>query len=165
MDFCWQCLCFLNMLSKLVITFLPRSKHLLISWLQLPSAVILEPKKIKSVTVSRNVYFISFVICLVLVVVWYQDSKTSIGIWKQQSFPGGSVGKESTCSAGDPGSIPSLRRSPGERKGNPLQYSCLGNPMDRGSWWAIVYGISYNLVTKPSPPILPKGCKLKFIFY
>ena len=41
-----------NMLSKLVITFLPRSKRLLISWLQLPSAVILEPKKIKAVTVS-----------------------------------------------------------------------------------------------------------------
>ena len=42
----------LNMLSRLVITFLPRSKHLLISWLQAPSAVILEPKKIKSETVS-----------------------------------------------------------------------------------------------------------------
>ena len=42
----------LNMLSRLVITFLPRSKHLLISWLQSPSAVILEPKKIKSLTVS-----------------------------------------------------------------------------------------------------------------
>ena len=41
-----------NMLSRLVIAFLPRSKHLLISWLQSPSAVILEPKKIKSVTVS-----------------------------------------------------------------------------------------------------------------
>ena len=41
-----------NMLSRLIITFLPRSKHLLISWLQSPSAVILEPKKIKSVTVS-----------------------------------------------------------------------------------------------------------------
>ena len=165
MDLCRWSNVSANMLSKLVITFLPRSKHLLISWLQLSSAVILEPKKIKSVNVSRNVYFISSVICLVLVVVWYQDSKTSIGIWNQQSFPGGSVGKESTWSAGDPGSIPRLRRSPGERKGNPLQYSCLGNPMDRGSWWAIVYGISYNLVTKPSPPILPKGCKLKFIFY
>ena len=43
---------FFNMLSRLVITFLPRSKHLLISWLQSPSAVILEPRKIKSVTVS-----------------------------------------------------------------------------------------------------------------
>ena len=46
----------LNILSRLVITFLPRSKHLLISWLQSPSAVILEPKKIKSVTVSTSIY-------------------------------------------------------------------------------------------------------------
>ena len=44
-----------NMLSRLVITFLPKSKHLLISWLQSPSAVILEPKKIKSLTVSRSI--------------------------------------------------------------------------------------------------------------
>ena len=46
---------FFNMLSRLVITFLPRSKHLLISWLQSPSAVILEPPKIKSVTVSPSI--------------------------------------------------------------------------------------------------------------
>ena len=51
MALCWQRLLF-NMLSRLVITFLPRSKRLLISWLRSPSAVILEPKKIKSVTVS-----------------------------------------------------------------------------------------------------------------
>ena len=53
MDLCWQIMSLLfNMLSRLVISFLPRSKHLLISWLQSPSAVILEPRKIKSVTVS-----------------------------------------------------------------------------------------------------------------
>ena len=47
----------------------------------------------------------------------------------------GSDGKESTCqSAGDPGSIPGLGRSPGEENGNPLQYSCLKNAMDRGGW-------------------------------
>ena len=45
-------------------------------------------------------------------------------------FPGGSDGKESACNAGDPGSIPGSGRSPGEGNGNPLQYSCLGNPMD-----------------------------------
>ena len=45
-----------NMLSRFVIAFLPRSKHLLMSWLQSPSAVILEPKKIKSVTVSNPIY-------------------------------------------------------------------------------------------------------------
>ena len=44
--------------------------------------------------------------------------------------------KESACNAGDPGSIPGLGRSLGERNGNPLQYSCLENPMDRGAWWA-----------------------------
>ena len=53
MDLCWQSnVCFLNMLSRLVITFLPRSRCLLISWLQSPSTVILEPRKIKSATVS-----------------------------------------------------------------------------------------------------------------
>ena len=49
------------------------------------------------------------------------------------SFPGGSDSKESTCSAGDLGSIPMLERSPGEGSGSPLQYSCLENPMDRGA--------------------------------
>jgi len=49
-------------------------------------------------------------------------------------FPGGSDGKESACTAGDLGSIPGLGRSPGEGNGNPLQYSCLKNPMDRGVW-------------------------------
>ena len=49
-------------------------------------------------------------------------------------FPGSSDGKVSTYSAGDPGSIPGLGRSPGEGNGNPLQCSCLENPMDRGTW-------------------------------
>ena len=50
-----------------------------------------------------------------------------------QGFPGGSVNKESTRNAGDLGSIPGSGRSPGEGNGNPFQYSCLGNPMDRGA--------------------------------
>ena len=54
-------------------------------------------------------------------------------------FPGGSVVKESACNTGDPGSIPGLGRSSGGRHGNPLQYSCLENPMDRGTWWATVH--------------------------
>ena len=49
----------------------------------------------------------------------------------------GSVGKESACNAGDPGSIPGLGRSLGEENGNVLKYSCLGNPVDRGAWQAI----------------------------
>ena len=55
-------------------------------------------------------------------------------------FPGGSDGKVSTCNAGDLGSIPESRRSPGEGNGNPLQCSCLENPMDRGAWWASPWG-------------------------
>ena len=54
---------------------------------------------------------------------------------------GGSDGKGSACKAGDPGSTPLLGRSPREGRGNPLQYSCLENPMDRGAWWATVHGV------------------------
>ena len=57
-------------------------------------------------------------------------------------FPGGSEGKESTCNAGDSGSIPGLGRSAREGNGNPFQYSCLENPMDRGGWWATVHGVA-----------------------
>ena len=57
-------------------------------------------------------------------------------------FPSGSVGKESACNAGDLGSIPGLGKSPGEGNGNPLQYSCLENSMDRGAWQAIVHRIA-----------------------
>jgi len=53
-----------------------------------------------------------------------------------------SVGKESACNAGDPGSVPGLGRSPGEGNGNPLQYSCLENPLERGAWQATVHGVS-----------------------
>ena len=52
-----------------------------------------------------------------------------------QGLPSGSDGKESVCNAGDLGSIPGSERSPGEGNGNPLQDSCLENPMDRGAWW------------------------------
>ena len=51
-----------------------------------------------------------------------------------QGFPGGSEVKESASNVGDPGSVPGLGRSPGEGNGNPLQYSCLENPMDGGAW-------------------------------
>ena len=56
---------------------------------------------------------------------------------------GGSEVKASAWdNAGDPGSIPRLGRSPGERNGNPLQYSCLENPMDGGVWWATLSGVT-----------------------
>ena len=57
-------------------------------------------------------------------------------------FPCSLVGKESACSAGDPGSIPGLGRSPGEGNGDPLQYPCRENLMDRGAWWAAVHGVA-----------------------
>ena len=82
---------------------------------------------------------------------------TYVYVYVQKGFPGGSVGKESTCKAGEAGAardlglIPGLGRSPGGGNGNPLQYSCLGNPMDRGAWWATVNGVTrvrHNLATK-----------------
>ena len=57
-------------------------------------------------------------------------------------FPGGSDGKASAYNAGDPGSIPGLERSSGEGNGDPLQYSCLENPMDGGAWYATVHGVA-----------------------
>ena len=68
-----------------------------------------------------------------------------------QGFPGGSDGKGSACNAGDLGSIPGLGRSPGEGNGYPLQYPCLGNPMYRGAWSAIVHGNHKELDTTEQP--------------
>ena len=65
--------------------------------------------------------------------------------WKSKhnlGFPGGSDGKESACNLGDLGSIPGLGRSPGGGHSNPLQCSCLENPMDRRAWWATVHGVA-----------------------
>ena len=59
-------------------------------------------------------------------------------------------GKESACKAGDLGSIPGLGGSPGEGNGNPLQYSCLENAMDRGAWWATVHGVAELGTTEPT---------------
>ena len=70
-----------------------------------------------------------------------------------RGFPCSSVGKESACNAGDPCSIPGLGRSPGEGNGNPLQYSCLENSMDKGALQALVHEVvraGHDLVTKPS---------------
>ena len=57
-------------------------------------------------------------------------------------FPGGSDGKASVYNVEDPGSIPGLGRSPGEGNGNPLQYSCLENPVDRRAWQVTVRGVA-----------------------
>ena len=66
----------------------------------------------------------------------YADDTTLMG------FPHSSVGKESACNAGDLGSILGSGRSPGKGNGNPLQYSCLENSMDRRAWQATVHGVT-----------------------
>ena len=68
-----------------------------------------------------------------------------IAEWFHHGFPGGSVGKESACRAGDPGLIPGMGRSTGEGNGKPLQCSCLGNSMDRAAWWATVHGVTKQI--------------------
>ena len=62
-------------------------------------------------------------------------------VYQDMGFPGGSDGKESACNAGDLGLIPTLGRSPGGGKGNPLQYSCLEKSMDKGAWQAAVHEV------------------------
>ena len=66
-------------------------------------------------------------------------------LWTQ---PDGSDGKQSACSVGDLGSIPKLGRSPEGGNGNPLQYSCLENPMDRIAWWATVHGVTESDISE-----------------
>ena len=75
-------------------------------------------------------------------------------------FPHSSVGKESACNAEDPSSILGSGRSPGEGNGNPLQYSCLENSMDRGAWQATVHGVArvgHDLATKERNKWIRKG--------
>ena len=66
-------------------------------------------------------------------------------------FPGDSVVKNLPANAGDTGevsSVPGSGRSPRGGNGNPLQYSCLGNPVDRGAWWATVHGVTESVMTE-----------------
>ena len=81
----------------------------------------------------------------------------------EKGFPGGSEVKNPPANAGDLGSIPGLGRSPGVGNGNPLQYSCLRNPMDRGVWWATAHGVKkvrHGLATKQqTATIMEKNMK------
>ena len=90
----------------------------------------------------------------------------------QGHCPGGLVVKNPPANAGDVGSVPGSGGTPGEGNGNSLQYSCLGNPMDRGAWERAtvpeVMQVSHNLATKPPPPPPPpQKCKegYNFVFY
>ena len=71
----------------------------------------------------------------------YLLSFSTSWLYCPMGFPGGSDSKEPTCNAGDLGLIPGSGRSPGGGHGNPQQYSCLENPMDRGTWRATVHGV------------------------
>ena len=87
--------------------------------------------------------------------------RLSLSFSVHMGFPHSSVSKESACNAENPVLIPRSGRSPGEGNGNPLQYSCLENPMDRGAWQATVHGVSrveHNLATKPPPPVYTCQC-------
>ena len=117
-----------NMLSMLVITFLPRSKRLLISWLQSPSAVILEPRKIKSDTVST----VSPSITHEVMGYYLEDPEKYI-----RAFKGVTLLYDLTCLEGCDVYLAKsscLWRLIGEGNGTPLQYSCLENPTDREAW-------------------------------
>ena len=89
--------------------------------------ILLENRKLKYFVHNKSYNFFTFS---------HLSSPLNLG------FPGGSASKESACNAGDPSLIPGSGRSPEGRNGNPLQYSCLENPMDRGVWWATVHGIA-----------------------
>ena len=75
-----------------------------------------------------------------------------------QDLPCSSDYKESACNAGDPSSIPGSGRYPGEGHGNPLQYSCQENSMDRGAWWATVHGVTELDTTERVSTCFPHLC-------
>ena len=72
------------------------------------------------------------------------DTKSHVAVCVFYWFPRWLSSKESACQAGDMGSVPGSGRSPEERNGNPIQYSCLGNPMDRGAWQVTAMGLQKN---------------------
>ena len=155
-----------NTLCSFVIPFLARSKRLLISWLQSPTAVILEPKKIKSLTVSivspsqiMNSSILDWKIPWTeepsrlqsmgsqrVGHDWVTNIYIYIYIFTSKGFLGGTI-KNSPVSGGearDTGSIPGSGRSPGVGNSNPLQDSCLENSMGRGGWQVTVHGVMQN---------------------
>ena len=85
----------------------------------------------------------------------------------RRGFPDGSTVKKLPANVGDAGSIPGSGRSPGEGNGNLLQYSCLGNPMDRGTWRATVHGVTNEYYSQPSnwKQCLPKGQSVSEMLY
>ena len=107
------------------------------------------PVGISSVCICESLHLIGPVITITLFPRCFLQLVFKMGklvfplyrVWNK-GFPGSSEGKESACSVGDPGLIPELGRSPGEGNGNPLQYSCLENSMERGAWRVIVHAVA-----------------------
>ena len=96
-------------------------------------------KKVKETTQTKDVKLLSLEFCRAPHW-WHQYTPNSV-IFKEK-VSGGSVVKNPAANAGDLGWIPGLGRSPGEEDGNPLQYSCLGNPMNREAWQATVHMVT-----------------------
>ena len=96
-----------------------------------------EKKKKKKRNHSFETFFSGFPLAVIFICLVLSPYLVYLRI-----FPGGSDGRESTCEAGSLGLIAGLGRSPGGGHGNPLQYSCLENPMDRGAWQATVHGVT-----------------------
>ena len=91
-----------------------------------------------------------------------KSNKIIITYYPCRDFPGSSVIKNQPTNTGDAGSISGSGRSPGEGNGNPLQCSCLENPMDRGAWWAAVHGLKPELDT--TEPLNSNACRLPSFF-
>jgi len=92
------------------------------------SVCLLWKEKKKSIQIFR--LFSNWIVC------FFDAELNEFFIYFGYWLPGSSDSKESACNVGNLASIPGSGRSPGEGNGNPLQYSCLENPMDRGAWWA-----------------------------
>ena len=95
-----------------------------------------------SMAVSAQNPLSSKYICNFSFILYYLFKNTKVMLKVKEGFPGGLDSKEFACNAGDLGSIPGSGRSPTERNGNLIQYSCLQNFMDRGIWQAIVHGVA-----------------------
>ena len=119
--------------------------HTILHFYQQRMKVLICPQTCQHVTVHLHY-------SQVLVGVKWYPLMVLISISLIMGFPGDSVVKNPPANAGDTGMIPGPGRSPKEGNSNPLKYSCLGNPMDRGVWWATIHGahkkVRQNLVTK-----------------
>ena len=92
---------------------------------------------------------------------WGRTESDTTEVTYQNGFPGSLDSKASAYNAGDPGPIPGSGRSLGEGNGNPLQYSCLENPMDRGAWWATVHGVAKSRTQLSDFSLLPYAQKVQ----